>query len=778
MQTNKITKMLGQFSYNKHNAKRVVVSNKVFLESRNGKDLVGNIYAILKYMSATYPDYTYILSYQPEYKQHIQSVLQYLKVPNLKLVKYQSVSYYKHLSTAKYLVTDVTFPANFHKKPEQIYLNTWHGVPLKKMGRQSPDSRMIMGNIQHNFMQADIILHPNEYTKDIMDKAYSISELSAALQVVQPSPRIDLLQPETRKLENWNLGTTYIYLPTWREHPVKPIQEVLKGIDEACPENITVWAKLHPLDTESIDWNTLSKVKSAPEYELYDLLSRTDGLITDYSSVFFDFAYTGKPIVLYQYDKAEYELYRGININQEELGLPRTDNPEQVFQLLHDNTPYEEFQEKYCPNCVTVGNSKTKSLVDLWLNYTPASRSNPFKSPYTLVYGGNLNKNGITTALINYVNYLSQTRKVILTVPQNRTKNNGYVLDELNENVIYYPIAGRGIYTFSQFIRYAFLMVTKKLTTTTAKMYEQKAKEYQDCYFTRLPLDNIVQFTGYSPERIMLYGNMSAKNKVIYVHNDMVEEVKTKKVLSSSLLNYAYAQYDKVVMVSEAMREPTSHFAKKNNLYVAQNIMDFDKMLNKGSQPIHFDTTTESNYTEQDFIQFLAGNDINFVTMGRYAKEKNHSTLIQAFAKLQEQNPNKHLGLTIIGGYGELYQKTLEEAKQVPNIVCIKDIVNPHPILKACDCFILPSDYEAQPLVLYEAMTQGLPVMVSDIPSSRKVIEQIGGWVIGKTVHSFTEGMQLFLDGYENTRLLDITTYNDKVYQQIEQTLFTSNSSK
>lgn len=63
------------------------------------------------------------------------------------LVKFGSIFYYRMLSKAGFLINDSTFPGRFIKKDGQIYLNVWHGTPLKCMGRDNLEERYSMGNV-------------------------------------------------------------------------------------------------------------------------------------------------------------------------------------------------------------------------------------------------------------------------------------------------------------------------------------------------------------------------------------------------------------------------------------------------------------------------------------------------------------------------------------------------------------------------------------------------------------------------------------------------------
>lgn len=88
-----------------------------------------------------------------------------------------SVAYYHALSRAGYLVNDTSFPGRFIKKEGQIYLNTWHGTPLKKMGRDNRPEMVTMGNVQRNLLDSDYLVFPNQFMEEKMSGAYMLDSL-------------------------------------------------------------------------------------------------------------------------------------------------------------------------------------------------------------------------------------------------------------------------------------------------------------------------------------------------------------------------------------------------------------------------------------------------------------------------------------------------------------------------------------------------------------------------------------------------------------------------
>ena len=82
------------------------------------------------------------------------------------------------LASAKYLINDATFPNYWIKKEGQVYINTWHGTPLKAMGRKVHND-VFFGNVQKNLVNADYLLYPNIFTKDVMIRDYMLENISS-----------------------------------------------------------------------------------------------------------------------------------------------------------------------------------------------------------------------------------------------------------------------------------------------------------------------------------------------------------------------------------------------------------------------------------------------------------------------------------------------------------------------------------------------------------------------------------------------------------------------
>ena len=155
---------------------KLKIDNKlILLESKHGADLAGNIFYILKELrSNKYREFKIVLVLEKKLTSKIRKLLAKYDINDVEFVEPLSLKYYKYLASAKFLFNDTSFPTDFIKKEAQIYLNTWHGTPLKKMGRDVANRAYGIGNVQKNFLMADYLLYPNDFMKEKMLDSYMI----------------------------------------------------------------------------------------------------------------------------------------------------------------------------------------------------------------------------------------------------------------------------------------------------------------------------------------------------------------------------------------------------------------------------------------------------------------------------------------------------------------------------------------------------------------------------------------------------------------------------
>ncbi len=223
---------------------------------------------------------------------------------------------------------------------------------------------MIYGNVQKCFIISDYLVYPNKYMEDIMLDAYMIRNITSAKVLESGYPRNSIFYNKSRaeeiKVENNLQGKQImVYMPTWRgimtkrknKEQIQEIKMYFDEIDKKLTDDQILYIKLHVFVKSNIDCSEYKHIKEFPnEYETYDFLNVADILITDYSSVFFDYANTGKKIILFPYDKEDYLATRGIYIDFEKLPFPNVYNADELIEEINkvETVNYKSFIDKYC----------------------------------------------------------------------------------------------------------------------------------------------------------------------------------------------------------------------------------------------------------------------------------------------------------------------------------------------------------------------------------------------------------------------------------------------
>ena len=149
---------------------------------------------------------------------------------------------------------------------------------------------------------------------------------------------------DVRKKLGLEEKTVYAYMPTWRgtsNHSVKynsysrEISDMMKYLDERMKDNQVLYVNFHPILKNAIQLGEYKHIKSFPaEVDKYEFLNCVDALVTDYSSVFFDFSVTRKPVILYMYDYDQYMQDRGMYMDIKDLPFVKLYDIESLTEWL------------------------------------------------------------------------------------------------------------------------------------------------------------------------------------------------------------------------------------------------------------------------------------------------------------------------------------------------------------------------------------------------------------------------------------------------------------
>lgn len=296
---------------------------------------------------------------------------------NTVVVKRLSPKYYYYLAKAKYWVNNQNFPTYIKKPSTTVYLQTWHGTPLKKMlfdidnikGRSDD----YLDRVYSATKTWTYLISPSEYASNAFKSAFKYE--GEILEVGYP--RNDILHNHEgitkveeikRRLNLENNKKVILYAPTFRDDQKSSgnkfsfdISMDLEKLKSHLGDEYILLLRMHIVvgNKIQIDEEMSSFVRNVSNYdEIQELYLISDILITDYSSVMFDFANTKKPILFYTYDLESYrDDIRGfyLDFEYEAPGpLLKTTNDilENVTNIKNVRLEYKEkyqaFYNKFC----------------------------------------------------------------------------------------------------------------------------------------------------------------------------------------------------------------------------------------------------------------------------------------------------------------------------------------------------------------------------------------------------------------------------------------------
>ncbi|WML30026.1 CDP-glycerol glycerophosphotransferase family protein [Neobacillus sp. OS1-32] len=607
------------YQYIRYFEKCKVCDHTIFYESRDGKSISDSPYAIFQY-----------LLHHPEFKdyQHIWSVSslnglehvirQYKQRKNVLFVRRHSKEYVKRLTTSQYLINNSTFPSYFTPKDEQIYINTWHGTPLKKMGFDIPGNPSLSQNVVRNFLSADYLLSPNEHTTRMFLESYKLKGIYHGEILQEGYPRIDLTyQSNPEKVKGYlsQLGLaidvnkqTILYAPTWKGSNIaKAKNDMLQIIaDIAYLQNMVgdsynLLIKVHPFLYDTAKNYPEIKDILIPDYiDTNELLSMADVLITDYSSIFFDFLVTNKPILFYVWDYDDYNEERGRYLRDDELPGPTLFTIQEVATAIREiDQIKDEYQEVYQQAKKRFTKHDDGNVTERIVNYifkqaeTVLNVIKPLaeEKKKVLIYPGGMRNNGITTSFINLMDNIDfqQFDVSIFMQPANSKEvlNN---IAKVNKNARFLFRTGQPAYSFAEVYRDKWIHNRGAHTRFTKRLYPEKAykRDFQRL-FGRAQFDYVIDFSGYSLYWAKYILAADAKKKICYMHNNLLADsertINGRKPHRINLrgLFSVYHRFDKLVSVSpgtmEVNKQNLGQYADEEKFDYVMNSINYEKIL-------------------------------------------------------------------------------------------------------------------------------------------------------------------------------------------------------
>ncbi|PEJ30219.1 CDP-glycerol--glycerophosphate glycerophosphotransferase [Peribacillus butanolivorans] len=352
-------------------AKVLPVDKKlVIFESFLGKQYSCNPRAIYEYLQCHHSEYKMYWSVDKRYTAQFDEA----GIPYLKRF---SLSWLLKMTRARYWVTNSRLPLWIPKPNHTVYLQTWHGTPLKKLASDMKEVHMpgtTTESYKENFhaesSKWDYLISPNAYSSEIFARAFQV-EPSKILETGYPRNDLlyngnnrDTIDSLKRKLGIPLEKKVILYAPTWRDDEFyskgKYKFEIKLDLDQMKQElgdEYVILLRLHYLISENLDVSAYQGfVYNLSSYEdINHLYLISDLLITDYSSVFFDYANLKRPMLFYVYDIENYrDRLRGFYFDFEAMApgsLVKTSDAviDSIKAMEFGNAVgSNQFHEKFC----------------------------------------------------------------------------------------------------------------------------------------------------------------------------------------------------------------------------------------------------------------------------------------------------------------------------------------------------------------------------------------------------------------------------------------------
>ena len=760
--------------------------NLVYVESRDGNDFTGNIFRIIEELSkGTYSDLKIAVYVNENGLERLKEVKKNYNLKINKIIK-NEVEATKVAGQAKYIITDSGIRPKYVKRPEQIFLYTAHGTPLKTMGFDNRSEEYTIGSVQHSLLSADYLLYPNNYMREKMISAYLLDKIYPGKILMEGYPRNSIFFDDERREElksklKLKDKEIFIYMPTFKgtyfnrmdEEQTTELRDYFLELDKHLNENQIFIVKLHNFNESEIDYSELEHIKSFPKgYETYDVLNIADVLITDYSSVFFDFANSKRKIVLFNYDEEDYMRYRGTYFPLSDLPFPKVQTIDDLVKELNSPKEYDdsEFVEKFCTYDRPDAAKYICKHIFKGENVCKEEKIEPNGKPNILIFAGGLLKNGITSSFINLIKNIDRTKYNIFISYRQQDwyirRNHEFIFDRIPDDVEFLPLRSKLNMTKEEDEVYQAFIKNKSKDAKYPKSLDKFFKRELSRFYPGLKFDKFIHFDGYGNQEMLLFKNLDCE-KSIWVHTDMVQEIETKRNQHIGVLKEVYSEYDNVVVVSPELIKPTSEFVDENKIKIVHNLSNAKENREKASQDIFIDKNTMIvTHNPRSIRGILDSPGKKFIAIGKFLKEKGHERLLDVFEEFAKDYPDTQL--IILGGYGnrfEILKEKRAESEYWKNIALIKWIANPIPILKACDLLIIPSYYEGWPLSMMEADSINIPILATDIVGTQS-LKEYGGYTVENSNEGLLQGLYDFMDGKIDPLNVDWEEYDKKAIEE------------
>ncbi|MGV9267073.1 CDP-glycerol glycerophosphotransferase family protein [Kitasatospora sp. NPDC003701] len=253
----------------------------------------------------------------------------------VRAVRVWSPEWYRALATSRYLVGNTHFPDFLERRDGQVVVQTWHGSLLKRIAHDVENPWLA----DHGYLEAldretpqwSLLLSPSPFATPILRRAFryrgEILESGYPRNDVLARPDAALAAAVRRRLGIPDGRRVVLYAPTWREDQQRgdgdgfrlDLRIDLDHARRALGRDHVLLIRPHAHVREPLPGAGDGFVRDCGDYpDVQELLLIADVLVTDYSSIMFDFAITGRPVLFFTYDLEHYrDTLRGFSFDFE-----------------------------------------------------------------------------------------------------------------------------------------------------------------------------------------------------------------------------------------------------------------------------------------------------------------------------------------------------------------------------------------------------------------------------------------------------------------------------
>ncbi|MFI0367192.1 CDP-glycerol:glycerophosphate glycerophosphotransferase [Actinomadura sp. 1N219] len=301
---------------------------------------------------------------------------------SLRAVRLNGREWNEALATSRYIVTNHRLGDAFRRHPDQVVLQTWHGTPLKKIGKDIKEVHFAYTPGMKKALQSKSagpsvpewshLLSPNPFSTEIFRRAFSFK--GEMLEVGYPrndllhSPDAGAVAAQVRARLGIPEGKRVVlYAPTWRDDQYYSrgrykfdMRLDLERARAALGDDHVLLVRLHTNVVDGVAEDEHGFVRDVSLYpDITELYLISDLMISDYSSVMFDYANTGRPMLFFTYDLADYrDRLRGFYFDFEaEAPGPLVETSDDLIDAIRDvdsataghRDRYRDFVDRFCP---------------------------------------------------------------------------------------------------------------------------------------------------------------------------------------------------------------------------------------------------------------------------------------------------------------------------------------------------------------------------------------------------------------------------------------------